>query len=305
MSGAVPRGVAAALVLSAGLGWPAAAGPIAHREVLPNGIRLLVAERPALPVVVVQVSVPAGSAQDPAEASGLANLTAEVLTRGTTRWTGPEVDRAIEFVGGSLDATASRDTATVSISRPQEGPRSGARPPRRGPAPADVPGGRAAAEGGRDPGCDHAVGGEPGGRGQPRAGAPGLPGPPVRATGRGHGGVRGQARPGPGARLLPASLPSGPRDRRGRGRRERRGGPRGRGPPARLVGASARGCRVRAADAEPGAPGRGDDRTRPHPGHDFPRAAFHPADPPRLLSAHRGELRAGRRLVVAPLREGA
>ena len=54
---------------------PAFAGPLAHREVLPNGVVVLVAERPAIPIVVVRVSVPAGSVQDPADGLGLANLT--------------------------------------------------------------------------------------------------------------------------------------------------------------------------------------------------------------------------------------
>ena len=92
-----------------------AAAPLAHREVLPNGIRLLVAERPAIPIVVVRVSIRAGSAFDPPDAGGLANLTADLLTRGTARRTAPELDRAIEFVGGSLETDAGRDTATVSL----------------------------------------------------------------------------------------------------------------------------------------------------------------------------------------------
>jgi zinc protease len=92
------------------------AGPLAHREVLPGGTVFLVAERPAIPVVVVRVYVRAGSAYDPPDAAGLANLTAAVLTRGTARRSGPELDRAIEFVGGSLDATAARDGATISLS---------------------------------------------------------------------------------------------------------------------------------------------------------------------------------------------
>ena len=91
------------------------AAPLAHREVLPNGIRLLVAERPAIAIVVVRVSIRAGSAFDPPDAGGLANLTADLLTRGTTRRTAPELDRAIEFVGGSLETDAGRDTATVSL----------------------------------------------------------------------------------------------------------------------------------------------------------------------------------------------
>jgi zinc protease len=92
-----------------------AAAPLAHREVLPNGIRLLVAERPAVPIVVVRVSIRAGSAFDPPDAGGLANLTADLLTRGTAKRTAPELDRAIEFVGGSLETDAGRDTATVSL----------------------------------------------------------------------------------------------------------------------------------------------------------------------------------------------
>ncbi len=92
-----------------------AAAPLAHREVLPNGIRLLVAERPAIPIVVVRLSIRAGSAFDPPDAGGLANLTADLLTRGTARRRAPELDRAIEFVGGSLETDAGRDTATVSL----------------------------------------------------------------------------------------------------------------------------------------------------------------------------------------------
>ena len=86
----------------AGLALPAFAGPLAHREVLPNGVVLLVAERPSIPIVVVRAYVRAGSVYDPADAGGLANLCADLLTRGTAKRTGPELDQAIEFVGGSL-----------------------------------------------------------------------------------------------------------------------------------------------------------------------------------------------------------
>ena len=93
-----------------------AAGPLAHREVLANGAVLLVAERPAIPIVVVRVGVPAGAVRDPADALGVANLTAALLTRGTARRTGPELDRAIEFVGGSLEAGAGSDGAAITLS---------------------------------------------------------------------------------------------------------------------------------------------------------------------------------------------
>jgi zinc protease len=92
------------------------AAPLAHREVLGNGAVLLVAERPGIPIVVVRLYVRAGSAFDPSGTPGVANLTAELLTRGTAKRTGPELDRAIEFVGGSLEGDAGRDGATISLS---------------------------------------------------------------------------------------------------------------------------------------------------------------------------------------------
>jgi zinc protease len=103
------------LACAVALAIPARAASLADREVLPNGIRLLVASRPAIPIVVLRAYVRAGSAYDPEDAPGLANLTAELLTRGTAKRTGPELDRAIEFVGGSLEADAGRDGTTISL----------------------------------------------------------------------------------------------------------------------------------------------------------------------------------------------
>ncbi|HET8647545.1 MAG TPA: insulinase family protein, partial [Vicinamibacteria bacterium] len=104
------------LVLALTAPAPAAAGPIAHREVLPNGVVLLVAERPGVPIVAVRVFTAAGSAFEPPARAGLASLTGALLTRGTARHTGPQIDEAIEFVGGSLEAGAARDGLTASLS---------------------------------------------------------------------------------------------------------------------------------------------------------------------------------------------
>src|SRR5918996_3234871 len=95
---------------------PVEAAPLAHREVLPNGIVLLVAERPAVPIVAVRGYTRAGAVLDPPDKAGLANLTGATLTRGTAKRTGPELDAAIEFVGGGLEAGAGRDGMTVSLS---------------------------------------------------------------------------------------------------------------------------------------------------------------------------------------------
>jgi zinc protease len=94
----------------------APAAPIAHREVLPNGIVLLVAERPGVPIVATRVFLRAGAAFEPSGRAGLANLTGALVARGTAKRTGPEIDAAIEFVGGSLEAGAGRDGLTASLS---------------------------------------------------------------------------------------------------------------------------------------------------------------------------------------------
>lgn len=108
-----------AAILVAVLLGPAAVGaqPLpASRDVLPGGAVLLVAERPAIPIVAVTVRLPAGAAFDPPDAPGLANLTAALLTRGTRHRSATALDEAIEFVGGRLEAEAGRDGALVSLS---------------------------------------------------------------------------------------------------------------------------------------------------------------------------------------------
>ncbi len=100
---------------------PAAGGtagpPLGVRLTLANGLVVLVAERPALPIVTVRVAIEAaGAVSDPPGKAGLANLTALLLTRGSQTRTGPEIDRAIEFVGGSLEGAGGRDASTVALS---------------------------------------------------------------------------------------------------------------------------------------------------------------------------------------------
>lgn len=122
-----PRRVAAALAFLALLpflvgpatGQPASGlegPPLGVRFALPNGLVVLVAERPALPIVTVRVTLGSGAVLDPPDKPGLANLTALLLTRGTQARTGLEIDRAIEFVGGSLGTDGGRDSSGAGLS---------------------------------------------------------------------------------------------------------------------------------------------------------------------------------------------
>lgn len=93
----------------------AEAVPLGRRVVMENGLTLLVAERRTLPMVSIEILIKVGSAQETKEKGGLANLTANLLPLGTVSRTAPEISEAIEFVGGSLIANASRDHSSLSL----------------------------------------------------------------------------------------------------------------------------------------------------------------------------------------------
>jgi zinc protease len=106
-------------LLAAGiaLAAPCHAGMIeATRTVLPSGLMLLHAERSHLPLIKAVLLVRSGSAHDPEGGQGTASLTARMLTEGTDRMTSEEFSEAIEFIGASIGAGASRENTTVSLS---------------------------------------------------------------------------------------------------------------------------------------------------------------------------------------------
>ncbi|MFI5342163.1 MAG: M16 family metallopeptidase [Candidatus Methylomirabilales bacterium] len=111
------------LLLAAVLGlasWgapPAApAAALGQREVLPNGMVLLVSEKHGVPIVTVSMLVQAGSILDPPDKPGVANLVAQLMTQGTRTRTAPQISEAIEFVGGSLSVDAGQELTTMSLS---------------------------------------------------------------------------------------------------------------------------------------------------------------------------------------------
>jgi zinc protease len=87
--------------------------PIERR--LANGMRLVVAERHALPIVTAHLVVPGGSSTDPAARAGLAEMEADLLTKGTATRSAPEIASAIEGLGGGIDGDATRDGQFLSV----------------------------------------------------------------------------------------------------------------------------------------------------------------------------------------------
>lgn len=92
-----------------------AAAPLAERQVLENGLTLLVRSSPALPIVTIKATVQAGSLWESKEHAGLANLTALLLTRGTTTRTAAQIDESVDFIGASLSSSAGRDFSEVDL----------------------------------------------------------------------------------------------------------------------------------------------------------------------------------------------
>ena len=105
-----------AMLLVGALAAEVEAAALAQREVLPSGMVLLVAERPAVPIVAATLTLQAGAVFDPPAKPGVANLTAIMLSQGTTTRTAPQISEAIEFVGGSLGVESGTDTARITFS---------------------------------------------------------------------------------------------------------------------------------------------------------------------------------------------
>lgn len=82
---------------------------------LKNGLRVIVIERKNVPLATAELVVKSGGAADPDELSGLAGMTAELLTKGTKTRNAPEIASTIEALGGSIASGGGWDAASVTI----------------------------------------------------------------------------------------------------------------------------------------------------------------------------------------------
>src|SRR5689334_5773623 len=100
---------------------PRASAPRAYRfpsftqEVLPTGLRLVVAPVEKLPLVTVLVVIDAGSTIDPAGKEGLAALTADALLEGTREFDGAQLTERFEQLGTAVESGADWDSAFVKL----------------------------------------------------------------------------------------------------------------------------------------------------------------------------------------------
>ncbi len=97
------------------LGWPSAVWAFHNwqRVQLPNGLTLLVVEKPGAPVVSVTLLVNQGATSDPPGKSGLAFLTAHLLAEGTRQRSGDQIVERIAALGGEFVEEVSADFTTL------------------------------------------------------------------------------------------------------------------------------------------------------------------------------------------------
>jgi predicted Zn-dependent peptidase len=81
----------------------------------PGGLVVWHFDRPALPLVAVDLLVRAGSAEDPEDRPGLASLTAEMLREGTGDLDAAAFARAVADLGAEFSAGADRDGAVAHL----------------------------------------------------------------------------------------------------------------------------------------------------------------------------------------------
>jgi zinc protease len=88
--------------------------PVPESFSLPNGLTVLVNERPGLPVVSASLVVNTGSEANPVDRPGLASFTAAMLDEGTARLGALEIADEVARLGASLSTGSTADSMQVT-----------------------------------------------------------------------------------------------------------------------------------------------------------------------------------------------
>src|SRR5215467_9981639 len=99
--------------------------PKPSEQTLANGLRVIVVERSDTPLVSAQLLIKNGGEVDPPQLAGLADMTANLLTKGTETRDATKIAEQVESLGGAIESGARWDASTVTV---------GVMPARIGPA---------------------------------------------------------------------------------------------------------------------------------------------------------------------------
>jgi zinc protease len=95
---------------------PAGRLPAFERAQLVSGATLIVARRPAAPLVDVRLLLDAGFASDDPGRPGLAKLAADMLDEGTATRSALQIGEELQRLGATLDASTDLDTTYLNLS---------------------------------------------------------------------------------------------------------------------------------------------------------------------------------------------
>jgi zinc protease len=84
-------------------------------QTLANGLRVIVVERTDSPLVSAQLLIKNGGEVDPPELAGLADITANLLTKGTQSRDATRIAEEVESLGGTLDSGARWDASFATV----------------------------------------------------------------------------------------------------------------------------------------------------------------------------------------------
>jgi zinc protease len=94
--------------------------PAIQERKLPNGLTVAVIERKSSPIVTAQLMVRAGASSEAVNKAGLANFTADLLTKGTTTRSATQIAEDMAFLGSELNTGAGWNSSTVSFTATPE-----------------------------------------------------------------------------------------------------------------------------------------------------------------------------------------
>lgn len=87
----------------------------AQEKTLGNGLRVVVIERPGLPLLSAQLLIKAGAESDPPKLAGLAHFTANLLKRGTTTRSAQKIAEETEALGARIETEGVWDATSVKL----------------------------------------------------------------------------------------------------------------------------------------------------------------------------------------------
>ncbi len=96
--------------------FPDVGFPDMHTAELSNGLRVILVQRHAVPVVSFQLLVDAGYAADHGAVPGTASLAMTMLDEGTASRSALEISEELALLGASIGSFAGLDTSTVTLS---------------------------------------------------------------------------------------------------------------------------------------------------------------------------------------------